>query len=232
MVLAYVCGTRSVLIRSSKSRRNAVLGLAGIVGPLLFTVAWIIRSLTQEGYSARREDISALAALTADSAWLMIAGFVAVGVGTIALALGLMSVFKGSPLQRIGPVLILLVGIGLIVAGLMRNDCSSFQDACKALVDNNDVSWHHQAHDGVSLIVFLALIIAPLLMAGRFMTLPEWTSLRMPSMVLTPVLLVLLVLFGSEAFPSVEGIIQRVLVTLAMAWLAVVGLRLYQTAQT
>jgi hypothetical protein len=43
--------------------------------PLLFTLAWLIAWPVQDEYSPRREEISALAALDAEQAWIMILGF-------------------------------------------------------------------------------------------------------------------------------------------------------------
>jgi hypothetical membrane protein len=218
-------------MRSEDAGWRSLAGLAGVAGPIVFTLAWIIGSIAQDHYSIRREDISALSALTADSPWLMMGGFLIMGACTILLGISLMSLFGGSRRQRIGPGLITLAGLGMMLAGVFRNDCSSALDACKVLVDAGDVSWHHNAHDGVSILVFLALIIAPLVMAGRFLTRPDWASLRLGSMMISPVLLLLLVLFGSEAFPSVGGIIERVMILLAMGWLAVLGAHVFTASK-
>jgi hypothetical protein len=44
---------------------------------------------------------------------------------------------------------------------------SSELAACAARVDAGEVSWHHQVHDNVSLILFLPLIAAPLCLHSR-----------------------------------------------------------------
>jgi hypothetical protein len=138
---------------------RGVLGSCAVAGPLVFTAAWLLAWPLQEQYSPRREDISALAALDAQHAWIMILGFLALGVGTTALGLGLMESLSGWS-SRVGSAFVMVAGVGLVIAGLARNDCSSELPGCAAAVDAGDVSTHHGIHDLVSLLIFLALVVA------------------------------------------------------------------------
>jgi hypothetical membrane protein len=88
----------------------------------VFTVAWVAGTLVQDGYSARREDVSALAARSADDAWIVIAGLVVTGALTAAFAPALhLAVGRGHG-SRLGPALVALAGIG--IAGLPVFDSS------------------------------------------------------------------------------------------------------------
>ena len=214
-------------MRTGGSRAGRILGGFAIAGPILFTAACGAATLVQTHYSMRREDISALAAGSAHAPWLMILGFVALALGTAGLGAGLFTGLPGSIRERSGAVLLAVAGAGILVAGLARNDCSSLTDACKSLEDAGDVSWHHNVHNQVSVLVFLCLVLAPALLAGRFRATPGWASLRMPSLAATPVLLLLMVLFGSEAIDGWNGITQRVLLGVFFLWMIVVGRRLY-----
>ena len=137
-----------------------VLGTCAFAGPVIFTAAWLVAWPLQDHYSPRREDISALAALDGRYPWIMMLGFMALAVGTIALGLGLMGAVPGRS-GKAGSILVLLAGVGLGVAGLARNDCSSELAACKASEEAGNLSWHHQVHDLVSLVIFLALDRGP-----------------------------------------------------------------------
>jgi hypothetical protein len=53
--------------------------VAGIVGPAVFTGAWIVSSLRQTGHPALELQISGLAAADARDPWIMIAGFLVLG---------------------------------------------------------------------------------------------------------------------------------------------------------
>jgi hypothetical membrane protein len=198
-----------------------------MAGPIAFTAAWLLGGLVQDEYSVRQEDISALAAMDAQYAWIMITGFVVLGVGTVALAAGLASTLR-YPSAVIGSVLLMIAGIGLAVAGLARNDCSSELPACAARADAGEVSWHHQVHDNVSLIIFLALIAAPLVFARAFGRDDRWRPLRSYSILTGLLGFALLVLYMIASAGTWNGLVQRVFVSVLFLWIAVLGFRLSQ----
>ena len=206
-----------------------VLGTCAFAGPVIFTAAWLVAWPLQDHYSPRREDISALAALDAQYPWIMMLGFMALAVGTIALGLGLMGAVPGRS-GKAGSILVLLAGVGLGVAGLARNDCSSELAACKASEEAGNLSWHHQVHDLVSLVIFLALIAAPLVLARGFGQAREWRDLRTYSLLSGVLTLALLVLFVTGAIDGWNGIVQRIFVAVPWIWIAVLGLRLRRLA--
>jgi hypothetical membrane protein len=203
------------------------LGRLAMAGPIAFTAAWLLGGLVQDEYSVRQEDISALAAMDAQYAWIMITGFVVLGVGTVALAAGLASTLR-YPSAVIGSVLLMIAGIGLAVAGLARNDCSSELPACAARADAGEVSWHHQVHDNVSLIIFLALIAAPLVFARAFGRDDRWRPLRSYSILTGLLGFALLVLYMIASAGTWNGLVQRVFVSVLFLWIAVLGFRLSQ----
>jgi hypothetical membrane protein len=196
-----------------------------MAGPIAFTIAWLLGGLVQDEYSVRQEDVSALAALDAQHAWIVITGFVLLGVGTVALAAGLASTLR-YPSAVIGSVLLTIAGIGLAAAGLARNDCSSELPACAARVDTGEVSWHHQVHDNVSLIIFLALIAAPLVFARAFGRDHRWRPLRTYSIVTGLLGFALLVLYVIASAGTWNGLVQRIFVSVLFLWIAVLGFRL------
>ena len=204
---------------------NVLLGLLSMAGPIGFTIAWIIGGLIQDEYSLRLEDISALAAMDAQYAWIMITGFVLLGVGTVALAVGLVSTLRYAS-AVIGSVLLMVAGIGLVVVGLARNDCSTELPACAARVDAGEVSLHHQVHDNVSLIMFLALIAAALVCARAFGRDDHWRHLRVYSVATGVFGFALLVLYVIEPAVTWNGFVQRIFVSVLFVWIAIVGFRL------
>ncbi len=208
-----------------RASRGVWLGRLALAGPIAFTIAWLVGGLVQDEYSPRQEDISALAALDAQHAWIMITGFVLLGVGTVALAAGLASTLR-YPSAVIGSILLVIAGIGLMVAGLARNDCSSELPACAARVDAGEVSWHHEVHDNVSLIIFLALIAAPLVLARAFGRDDHWRPLRAYSIVTGLLGFALLVLYVIAPAGTWNGLVQRIFVSVLFLWIAVLGLRL------
>jgi len=207
-----------------------LLGRLAVVGPIAFTVAWVAAGLAQDEYSLRREDISALAALDAQKPWFMIAGFLLLGVGIVALAIGLGGALEGRRAVT-GAILVAIAGIGIIVAGLARNDCSSELDACVERIDAGNVSWHHSTHDLVSGVVFLSLVAATLVLARVFRGHESWRDLRIYSIVTGLLGLALLIMFVTEVASSWNGIVQRIFVSVLFLWIALLGARLIRLAR-
>ena len=195
--------------------RNVWLGRLAMAGPIAFTLAWLIGGLVQDEYSLRREEISALAAMDAQHAWIMIIGFVLLGAGTVALAAGLASTLRYRS-AVIGSVLLMIAGIGLVVAGLARTDCSEKLPTCVARIDAGEVSWHHQVHN-VSVIVFLTLIAAPLVFARAFGRDDGWRPLRTYSIVTGLVGFALLVLYVIASAGTWNGVAQRTFVSVVVS---------------
>jgi hypothetical membrane protein len=210
--------------------RGVWLGRIAVAGPVAFTVAWLAGGYAQHEYSVRREDVSALAALDAQNAWIMITGFVLLGVGTVALGAGLASALTGRS-AVIGAVLLMIAGVSIVIAGLARNDCSSELTACANRVDAGQVSWHHSIHDTISLVIFLALVAAPLVLARAVRGDDRWRDLRVYSVITGIVTLVLLVLFISSAAGSWNGALERVFISVPFLWIAVMGFRLARVSE-
>jgi hypothetical membrane protein len=205
--------------------RSVWLGRLAMAGPIAFTLAWLIGGFVQDEYSFRREEISALAAMDAQYPWIMIIGFVLLGTGTVALAAGLASTLK-YPSAVIGSILLIIAGIGLMVDGLARTDCSEKLPTCVARIDAGEVSWHHQVHDNVSVIVFLALSAVPLVFVRAFGRGDRWRPLQTYSLVTGSLGFALLVLYVIASEGTWNGLAQRTFVSVLFLWIAVVGFRL------
>jgi hypothetical protein len=201
------------------------LALCGVVAPVVFTAAWVAGTLVQDGYSPVREDLSALAARTADHAWIAVAGLVVTGVLTALFAPALHAAVGGGRGSRLGPALVALGGIGIVGLGLLRNDCSSLTPACEARVDAGDVSWEHTAHAVLSAPVFAFAVLAPFVLVRRFRADPVWAPFAPWSLAASVVLAALFILGGVEAVPGWDGLLQRLAVSLALLWLGASALR-------
>lgn len=89
---------------------------AGVVGPLLFIVVFVIEGLTRPGYSAWRHYVSQLA--TGPGGWMQVANFFVCGLLVIAFAAGLRLATR----TIAPPILLTLFGASLLVAGTFSTD--------------------------------------------------------------------------------------------------------------
>jgi hypothetical protein len=192
---------------------------AGVAGPAAFTAAWVTASLLQAGHSAAEVQISGLAAPDARDPWIMIAGFVALGGCSAGFGAALQHALGGSGRAGPGPRLIQAAGVLTVAAGLLRRDQM-------LLTAPAGESWHNHAHDAVSALIYVALIAVPLLLARRFRGDRRWAALRLPLTVSTGATAAVLAVFFSPAIPAWDAVLQRIAVTLPLAALGAVAVRL------
>jgi len=220
-----------------------VRAAAGIVGPVVFTGAWLASSLLQTGYSPADIQISGLAAADASDPWIMISGFLVLGGCTVAFGSALHEalagqrggVSAGTPTGRkdgagpdtpvagaepagLAPRLIQGAGVLTIAAGLLRRD--------HMLLVPGAVSWHNHAHDVVSAVLYADLVVAQLLLAREFGRRPAWRSWRPWLLASAGATCAVLIAFGADTSAAGAGILQLVAVTIPLAAITAIAARL------
>jgi len=207
-----------------------VLGGCAVAGPIVFAVASLVAESVQDAYGPRREDISALAALDAQHAWIMIAGIIVLGLSIVGLGLGLVGAIRDGKSALVGAILLVLTGLAFVTAGVARNDCSSELQACKKRVNAGEVSWHHKVHDAVGFAALLLLVVAPFVFARASRADSRWITLRRYSLITGVLALALALMVGGETFTGWNGLLERALVAVTFVWIAVLGWRLARIA--
>jgi len=134
----------------------------------------------------------------------------------------------GSRRAGLGPRLIQWAGALTIAAGLLRRDHMMLDPPGAAVGE----SWHNHAHDLVSSIIYVTLVVAPLLLAVRFRVDAGWQRLWIPLLAGSAATAGLLGVFASPTLGSWDPVLQRVAVTIPLAILAAVAVRLITVART
>jgi len=194
---------------------------AGIAGPAAFTCAWIAGSLRQTGNRAAEIQISGLAAPDARDPWIMIAGFLVLGGCSVAFGAALREALGRRARAGGAPGLIQGAGLATIAAGLLRRD--------HMLLTSGSVSWHNHAHDVISALIYVDLVVAQLLLAARFGRDPGWRRWRPWLLGSAGVTAAVLVAFAADTSAADAGILQRVAVTIPLAAIAAIAARLLGT---
>jgi hypothetical membrane protein len=121
-------GQGAVRVSEGRSERRSVIAagaLAGIVGPILFTVTFFVQGLFRlEEYDPVAEVVSALEA--GPGGWVQQVNFVVFGLLTIVFAVGLHLGLRQTRLGAIGPSLLVLSGMALVWAAVfpLREDAA------------------------------------------------------------------------------------------------------------
>ncbi|HEX6528030.1 MAG TPA: DUF998 domain-containing protein [Streptosporangiaceae bacterium] len=204
--------------------------LTGVVGPAVFTGAWVISSLRQTGYAPADIQLSGLAAPDARDPWIMLTGFAALGGSAVLFGRTLRTALGGRESAGPGPALIQGAGVLTIAAGLMRRD--------HMLLTAGPVSWHNHAHDVISALIYADLVLAQLALArtfGRDVPSRAWRQCQSwrPWMLASGLAsAAALIVFATDTSAPEAGVTQRVAVSIPLAALAAMATRLATQTQT
>jgi hypothetical membrane protein len=127
----------------------------------LFIAAWVVSEALQPRYSPLRSGVSDLAAQAARSSWIGIVALVSLGLTFAATGVGVRAVLPAGPARILAAALLLVVGVGFVLAGSFRLDCDLGQAACTARYNAGALSWHTDVHLWASLVTQLALVLTP-----------------------------------------------------------------------
>jgi uncharacterized protein DUF998 len=196
----------------------------GVVGPLLFIAEFLIEGATRPGYSVWRHYVSALS--LGEQGWMQITNFIICGTLVLGFAVGLRRVLRPGKGATWGPILLGLIGLGLIGSGVFVMD-PTFGYPPGA---PNTTTPHGTLHLLLGAAVFSALPAACFVLARRFATDPKWRRWAIYSLV-TGVLLIVLLVMQKLAERSLDpnaptGLIQRLTIITGWGWIAIVALRI------
>lgn len=180
-----------------------------MAGPVLFTSAWAAGSALQAGHGVTQVQLSGLAALDARDPQVMMAGFIGLGLCSLTFGTGLRRMAAAG---SAGPWLVQAAGAAAVAAGVFRRDHLLLAGPGFA-----GESWHNQVHDVASGVAYAAMIAAPLVLARRFRSYPEWAGLCRPLQALGLASVAGLALFAAGATAAWHPVIQRAAVTAALA---------------
>jgi hypothetical protein len=219
------------LLDEDERPRVRLFALLALGAQPLFVAGWVVAGAAQDGYSAREQTVSELAADGAAHPWIVTAAIAVLGLGYIALALALAPGLRGRPWGRVAPGLFAAAGVGTVLVALLPLECAPNASAvCRTRELEGDLSLTHYAHGWLSLLVVAALAGTPLALAKA-----EWPS-RLGRLTLAGGLagLVLWVVGFLLADPDAgdDGTGQRLGLLLIHAWVATVAVTLLVEASS
>jgi hypothetical protein len=193
------------------------------VGAIVAYVALgLSAQLLTPGYDVLSMGVSALA--VGPHSRLMKAGFVARGIAALALVGALVLALPAAARSPVGETLIVVWGLGAIVLAIYDTD-----------MPGQPRSAHGAVHALVAAVAYVAVAAGELLVALRLDGDPAWRPLAPWATALAVVVLIALVApfvaFGAAARSMTEGLgrygglVQRVFLGLALAWMVLVALR-------
>jgi hypothetical protein len=147
------------------STTRTLLACAVATAPL-FGVVSLAQAFTREGFDLTRHPLSVLS--NGDLGWLQITNFLICGALTVAGAVGLHRVVRGTPGGTWAPRLILVNGVMMAAAGVFRMDPTDGFPVGTPLGQPTGMSWHSVMHMITGSIAFVALIAACFVLGRHF----------------------------------------------------------------
>jgi len=188
------------------------LAAAGIVGPVLYTVTWLVLGFLDPTYSHTRDPISNLSAIGAPFAPVMTSIIVVFALLIVVFAYGL---HRGLPPGFwAGPAALVVAGVGYVGIALAPLD----------LATPGDPSLPHTISATVTVF---ALMFAPLLLFRRLGRDTAWRNLRGYSIATTVAAFAFAFLASLPAFAGWDGLMQRLVLAVVLIWMIVIAIRLY-----
>jgi hypothetical membrane protein len=201
---------------------------AGVAGPLLFVVVFLIEGLTRPGYSAWRHYVSQLA--TGDGGWMQVVNFLLCGTLVLAFAIGLRQALRGSRGSIGAPVLIASFAVALLLAGVFVTDPALGYPVGAAQVH----TVHGMIHGLAGLAAFSLLPAAGFVMAWHFAADPASHRWAVYSAAIGVLIFVCFVASTTVStmdavgtWPNAPtGFLQRIAIIGGWTWIAMVAVHL------
>jgi uncharacterized protein DUF998 len=206
---------------TSHTATKALL-VCGVVAGLLFTVTWLAEGATRADYDPLTHPISSLS--MGESGWMQVVSFIITGLLVLAFSIGLRRVLRPSGWIW-GPLLVGMVGIGLIGAGIFVTDPLNGYPPGTLRIPTERTT-HGILHDLFGIPFFLGLPVTCFVFARLLSRLGErrWAVYSAGSG-FAMLGLLFLTRLGLRQLPGFAdigelfGLLQRIIVTIGFAWL-------------
>tara|TARA_Y100001980_G_C14556878_1_gene352150 strand:+ start:1619 stop:2239 length:621 start_codon:yes stop_codon:yes gene_type:complete len=196
------------------------LALGGLFGPLIFVLATLINASLRSDYNHVSQFISELGATNTSYAILMnLSGFLPFGLLMVGFGISLFSLLPKGISFRFGSLLILVFGLGVLLAGLFSCDAG-----CPDVGSNEN-----NTHNQVSAVAFFSAIIGTGILSISFRSQADWKPVWIYSF-LTFIASTgfLAAMINSFEASTHNGMWQRLLLLTLFIWFGVVGVRLHR----
>lgn len=201
----------------------ATLAIAGIAAPILFLALVIVQSVLQPDYSHLALPISALAAWP--TGWIQNLNFYLFGVLMAAYAIGLHRGVHPSRRGVVGPVMLMLSGAGLVIAGIFP----------WRMVDGSLVV--PAGHRVGAVFAFLGAGLGLIIVSRRMTTDPRWRGVAGYALASGLTIVALFVMTGVLSLPddgplhAWAGLLQRMVLGVWFPCTIVLATRLLRLAR-
>jgi hypothetical membrane protein len=205
-----------------------LLVAGGVIGPLLLILVMLIEGATRPGYDAWRMAGSALS--LSDQGWMQITSFIVSGLLILGFAVGVRQTLHTGRGATWGPILLAVVGVGLIVAGIFVTDPAFGYPPGTPPGPAVHTTLHGALHFFIGGLAFFSCLPAScFVFARRFAGDPQWKGWAASSVVAGVLMLASFVAYAAVAAKVQDGpagLLERISIGIGVFWMALFALRL------
>lgn len=213
-------------MKAYTKKTNALLLFGAIACPL-FIIVVLIEGAIRPNYNSLLYPLSSLS--IGNTGWTQILNFIFTGILLVIFSFGLKQVCNSDKVKSRGPLLIRLVGIGLIGAGVFVTDPIFGYPSDKPLV-LRQFTFHGHLHDGFSMLVFICLPWACFAFREYFITQDKkgWANYS----TYTGYAMIVTFIITSMGFKQLSGFVnyaglfQRVCISIGWTWVTLLSIHL------
>jgi hypothetical protein len=203
------------------------LSWGAIAAQVVFTAGWLLGDALQDApFSASRDPISDLGAITAQHAWIILTAQGIAGLLTIAFAVGalLPAMAVSGRRAALGPWLVAgsILGLDNLSDAFFRLDCRVADPGCATVAI---ASWHAEVHDVAAVIGVALAVVAPFALAHRMRLAAAWRDRVGLALAFGVVLALVAAGYAALTGSDGGGYAQRVLVVIGSAGVVLLALR-------
>jgi len=208
--------------------KTKALLICGAVACPLFIITILIEGAIRPDYNSFLYPLSSLS--IGGTGWTQILNFIFTGVLLVAFSFGLKTVCYSIKENFHGPLLIRLVGIGLIGAGMFVTDPIFGYPTYKPL-ELRQLTFHGHLHDGFSMLVFICLPWACFVFRKYFIAKgrKEWADYS----VFTGYAMIATFIITSIGFKQLSGFVnyaglfQRLCISTGWTWMSLLSVHFF-----
>ncbi len=183
-----------------------LLAICGMIAPIWLTIVMVVSSSMYAGYDPVTQYVSELGAVRSPVAWIFnLLGLGVYGLLLIAFSYGL---YQGIKESLVGPALLVISGVGYILAGIFPMPLP--------------------AHSLAFLILAISINLSCFALPVCFKRDNRWKSLQKYTLLTGILALIFLVVLLLGSLIEIVGLIERIWGTILSIWIFVLAVRLYR----
>ena len=195
-----------------------LLAICGIAGPVLYVIVLITLGALEPNYSHLSQTMSELGAVDAKYSIVMnTAGFSLLGLLLIAFAISLDCGIGTSRFSKLGPALLVLLGLISIMIGIFPCD-----------PDSLEVTTTGKIHTAFVVMAVITMTLALLAISPRLWGDDRWRSYVAYTLWTVLMMLIVAAIYRFGVFESWKGALERILMAVPLIWMEVMAIRLFR----